>query len=159
MKDLPYADKIELLKKAYQEALKSPDPSSQNGAVSCDSSGRVIGRGCNEFPPGVPPRLVSPEKYLYIQHAERNAIYNSKMRAEILVCPWIACSECAKTIVCGGVRRVITHKQRMDLTASHWSESVNAGLTMLADAGVQVEYIDHVFNIDPILVIGVLWTP
>jgi dCMP deaminase len=157
-----YERKIELLQECYELALRSPDPSTQNGAVAAGWSGLIHGRGWNDFPPGVAPRLKSPEKYLYIQHAERNALYNAGMGANVLVCPWIACNECAKAMIHAGVERIVTHKQRMDLgykVGSDWQSSCEAGFKMFEEAGITIEYIDHVFNIEPIRVGGVLWTP
>jgi len=76
----------ELLHKAYEVALKSKDPSTQNGAliiVALDEpfrAGAVLASDCNRFPDGVietSERWERPLKYEYIEHAERNSIFTA----------------------------------------------------------------------------------
>ena len=51
----------EVLRLSYQLALRSPDPSTQNGAMVFDASDRLVGQGCNTFTisPAVAQQLVS----------------------------------------------------------------------------------------------------
>jgi dCMP deaminase len=152
-----------ILIRAYGIATKSPDPSSQNGAILISSFGQVF--ACNEFPEGVTPRF--DEKKLWtIAHSERNCIYTAakfgiSTKDSTLVCPWFACCDCAIAIIQSGIVRVIGHKQRMDLTdkTSKWYDSILHAHTMLKEAGVVMEFYDGFLDGPEILVSGQLWKP
>ena len=62
-------------------ALRSKDPNTQLGCVIVGPNHEIRSTGYNSFPRGirddVPERLVRPAKYLWIEHAERNAICNA----------------------------------------------------------------------------------
>ncbi len=129
---------------AHLAAQGSEDPSRSVGAVLA-VDGAVLTRtmACNEFPRGVSRdlgyRWKRPAKYLFIEHAERNAIYRAARYgiATIgltLVCPWGACADCARAIIQSGIATLV----RETLPASGWSDSIALGDTMLAEAGVRV---------------------
>jgi deoxycytidylate deaminase len=156
------------LEKAYKEALRSPDPSNQNGAVVVTPLGNVVGQGCNEFLPNteITDELLNnrEKKLFYIEHSERNAIFSAVRNEAImapvgctLVCPWFACSDCARAIVLNGITDVIGHKERMDLTPDRWKASVDEGLAMLENNGVKLHFWSGKLDLDPILVNGELW--
>ena len=118
---------------AFSMAARSPDPSTQNGAVLIDRKGWLIGLGYNRFPDKVActeERLKRPAKYHLIWHAEESALYDAVRRGfdldrSTLVCPWQACSECAKAIVGLGVSRIV----RLNNNAPNvsWDESIRYG--------------------------------
>ena len=62
-------------------ASRSKDPNTQIGCVIIGPNREIRSTGYNSFPRGirddVPERLVRPTKYLWIEHAERNAICNA----------------------------------------------------------------------------------
>ena len=62
-------------------AGRSKDPNTQIGCVVVGPNHEIRSTGYNSFPRGirddVPERLVRPAKYLWIEHAERNAICNA----------------------------------------------------------------------------------
>lgn len=164
MIDIPFVMQL-----AYIHAKKSPDPSIQNGAVLIDKYGYVIGEGYNDFPPGVeytPEQLLDREwKLRNIEHAERNAIYeavrlHNDLHDSTLVCPFAACTDCARAIVLTGVKKVIMHKARMDMTPERWKVSVDQGFKIMRDAQVVLEFYDApIGDCEPILVCGNLWQP
>lgn len=77
MSDLRDEQSAKYLRAAYAEALKSVDPSTQNGAVLVHPTAGIIGRGHNRFATGVvttPERLADrAQKYPRTAHAEENA--------------------------------------------------------------------------------------
>ena len=89
---------------AYRAATGSPDPSTQNGAVLL--CGDVAISGCNEFPKGVSAEHWHGEKegkYARVVHSEVSVLLNAAKlgvatAGSTLVCPWAACSNCAKHI-------------------------------------------------------------
>ena len=66
---------------AEQVKLKSKDESTQIGAVVVGEDREVLSTGYNSFPRGLDDSLKErqerPEKYFWMEHAERNAIYNA----------------------------------------------------------------------------------
>lgn len=154
------------LKMAYTEAMKSPDPSTQNGAVLVAHTGVTVS-DCNRFPDRVKltdERLERPLKYNFIEHAERNAIFAAcklgiPCQGATLYVPWFACSDCARAIIQVGISRVVGHQRMMDETPDHWKESIAHALTMLEEAGVQTELIPGVLDAPKILFNGKWWKP
>lgn len=145
----------EWLAEAYQEALNSPDPSTQNGAIVLDSDYNELGRGCNTFTPGVditPDKLERPLKYSYIEHAERNAVFaclrtittqpngewKAKARPAVMICPWAACTECARAIIQSGIKTLVRHQDASDRSPDRWIESIEFSDDLLYAAGVDI---------------------
>jgi len=156
------------LREAYRAALRSPDPSNQNGAVLLSPSGRLVGiRGWNDIDPaykGTVDLHDRDEKLFYIQHAERAVILRAcrlglSTRYRTLVCPWFACSDCAKAISWAKITRVVGHKQRMDLTPDRWKANVAKANQYLRDCGIELEFYDGELGCAPIRCNGTLWTP
>src|SRR5271157_1245793 len=62
-------------------SCRSKDPNTQIGCVIVGPNHEIRSTGYNSFPRGirddVPERLARPAKYLWIEHAERNAICNA----------------------------------------------------------------------------------
>lgn len=148
----------------YKLAEKfSDDLSNQNGAIIYDpASLDCLAKGVNKLPPGVKKtdqRIKErPTKYAFVEHAERFAIFDAARRGiktggMAMCCPWFACADCARAIVCAGITKVIGHKQRMEATslnrdkvkdtvANRWVNPVSDGDQILADAGVELIYYD-----------------
>lgn len=158
----------EHLRICYDWATFSPDPSNQNAAMILDPTGNEIAVACNEFPYGIvvtPEHLTNRDKKLfYIEHAERGAVYKAareygQTRGLTMVCPWFACSDCARAIILSGIKHVIGHKQRMAMTPERWKANVDESLVMLKDCGVTTEFYDGVLGCNPIIVNGQSWQP
>jgi dCMP deaminase len=148
---------------AYEQAMKSPDPSTQQGAVLVTSEGHVIGRGHNHLATGTwdcPERLNDRNlKYPLITHAERDAIYNAinlgngdAIAGAILYAPWAACERCAEVILELHVGRVVSHRNHPGINGKHpnWIELCKLGLQMLNEASVRVDYYDGELGCEPI---------
>jgi dCMP deaminase len=121
---------------------QSDDPHTQNGAVLVARRGDLVG-AANGFPLGVAAldaRRERPMKYSYIEHAERNVIYTAARRwmptkGATLYCPWFACADCARAIICAGITEVVG----LAHPPSHgpWQESCDRGDEMFREAGVK----------------------
>jgi deoxycytidylate deaminase len=147
---------------AYQQAIFSPDESSQNGAVIIDPAGKLLACSYNAPPPCTDMIQTRPEKYQVIEHAERAGIYYARadLTGATMYCPWAACCDCARGIIFSGIRRLVAHSERMDLTNSHWIDNVTKALSMLAENTVEVLfYKGPVIGAPNILVDGKLWSP
>jgi len=134
------------MKRAYELAVSSPDPSTQNAALILDGTFKELVNGVNRFPVGViahPERWERPQKYEWVEHAERNAIYAAAKRGiridgMLMVCPWAACPDCARGIVQSGIKTLVTHLEAHEKTPLHWTDSVKTGLQILEEGKVEV---------------------
>lgn len=138
---------------AYEAATKSPDPSTQTGAVLLTRSNDPV-RGCNNFPTGVSAEhWTGPKegKYARVVHAEMSVLLKAARlgyatAGSIMVAPWAACSNCSKHIVAAGVETLVRHRwtdSGVDMT-SHWYEDCLTGDDIMVHAGVNIQEIDPV---------------
>lgn len=149
-----------IMRRTITHAAGSLDPSTQNAAVLCqDRPGGlpfVLPHtfSVNEFPRGVevtPERWERPAKYQYVEHAERNSIYlaasfGTKTFGLTLVCPWAACTDCARAIIQAGIRCLVTIRPLRGDTNNRWDDSIRVAMGMLSEANVEVVYLDGPFN-------------
>lgn len=104
---------------AYITSLRSKDPNTQVGACIVNEDNRIVSLGYNGMPNGcsdddLPWNRVSTDpmqiKYLYVCHAEMNALSNKtsydckNCTIFVLLFP---CNECAKLIIQAGIKRVV----------------------------------------------------
>ncbi|MFA5396483.1 MAG: deaminase [Methanogenium sp.] len=129
---------------------KSKDPSTKVGCVIVGSDNEVISTGFNGLPIGVKETTVRqcrPVKYLYYEHAERNAIYLASRRgipkgARIYL-EWFPCADCARAIIQVGISEVFIDGRKYDPynpteADTRWRESMDAAKEMFFEAGVNV---------------------
>ena len=136
------------LKQAYQYATQSTDPSTQNGAILIHPTKGILLGACNGLPNNIkdsPDRWERPNKYQYVEHAERNVIYKAAERGiptqGLIMCsPWYACADCARAIIQSGIVKVIGHKNILDFVSERWQESVSIGIEMLEESGIECIY-------------------
>jgi dCMP deaminase len=120
-------------------------PSSAVGAVLV-SENRVISKSANVIPPALKSRndqfpLQEWERYHFIEHAERAAIFEALAAGETLsgstlYCTRFPCSDCARAITWFGVARVIAGTGLSG--EDRWLESQRAALRILRGSGVKV---------------------
>ncbi len=103
---------------ALLSAQRSKDPGTQVGACIVSEENKILTMGYNGMPIGCHDdempwdREGDPldTKYLYVCHAEFNAILNSSGRSlknAILYATLFPCNECAKAIIQSGIKKVI----------------------------------------------------
>ncbi|KAI5752281.1 hypothetical protein M8J77_015510 [Diaphorina citri] len=119
---------------AFLVAKRSKDPVTRVGAVIVNEDNKIVGTGYNgmpigcsddEFPWDKNTHDELDSKYLYVCHAEMNAILN-KNSADTKRCKLYTslfpCNECAKVIIQSGIKEVIymcdKHKQKPATIAS-----------------------------------------
>ena len=93
-------------------SMRSVDPSQKNGCVIVDNNNKVLSIGYNGFPRGSKDHLIPltrPEKYLFIEHAEKNAILNKQfdITNSTLYVTGFPCLACIRSIIQSGVKRVV----------------------------------------------------
>lgn len=119
---------------AFLAAKRSKDPSSQVGACIVNEDKKIVGLGYNGFPIGCSDdefpwgkRSDNPieTKYMYVCHAEVNAVLN-KLSADVKNCTlYVAlfpCNECAKVIIQSRIKDIIyisdKHAHKPEVIAS-----------------------------------------
>ena len=135
---------------AEQVKRKSKDQSTQIGAVIVGEDKEVLSTGYNSFPRGLddslPERQERPEKYFWMEHAERNAIYNaarigvSLKNSTIYLTSGLPCMDCARGIVNSGIKTVHCKEVCTTKNKDKWNESQNKSLQLLLECGVEVKY-------------------
>ena len=133
--------------------LKSKDQSTQIGAVIVSDGKEIVSTGYNSFPRGindfVSERQEKPEKYFWMEHAERNAIYNAarggnttKDTVMYLTCG-IPCTDCAKGIISSGIKEIYCKKEDTTKNRQFWDEHAKRSLMMFEEAGIKVNYYEE----------------
>lgn len=140
----------------YLVAMKSKDKKTQHGAIIVGSDNEIRSTGYNSFPRGIddnkPERQERPEKYYWVEHSERNAIYNAaRVGVPLKGCKIyvtdLPCMDCARAIVQAGITEVIYHVLKAYERPIIWDEHHQRSLTLFEEAGVVVrEYKGDLFK-------------
>lgn len=135
---------------AEQIKLKSKDESTQIGAVVVGEGRNILSTGYNSFPRGLDDSLQErqerPEKYFWIEHAERNAIYNAALEgvslknSTIYLTSGLPCMDCARGIVNSGIKIVWCKRICTTKNKEKWEESQSKSLQLLKECGIDVCY-------------------
>ncbi|VEU39613.1 unnamed protein product [Pseudo-nitzschia multistriata] len=146
---------------ALLTAQRSKDPSTQVGACIVDGQNRIVGLGYNGMPTGLDDDLMPWgranaqaifNKYVYVTHAEVNAILNSKegygsprVRGGTLYVTLFPCEHCTKKVVQSGIRAVVYLEDKY-----HDTDGCKASRAMLRCAGIEVR--EHVRTVEAVTV-------
>lgn len=126
----------------------SEDQSRQVGSVVVTLGNEVLGTGYNGLPRKVQAHFEERhsreggEKYLWFEHAERNAIYNmaragvSALGARMYV-DTFPCADCARGIIQSGITQVNSFAP--DRTDKTFARHYAAAETMFAESGVALK--------------------
>lgn len=145
---------------------KSKDPGTQFGCVIVGPDNELRSTGYNSFPRGlndnVEERFNRPEKYVWFEHAERNAIYNAaRMGTPLKGCRLyvdaIPCVDCTRGIIQAGIikvmyddkhwqeyiqkysRRVKEQLAKGEKVDDTWFSLIEKSLQMFNECGVEIE--------------------
>lgn len=128
---------------ATLSALRSKDPGTQVGACIVDADNKILSMGYNGMPTGCCDDLMPWEregesldtKYLYVCHAELNAVLNyngGSLKGARLYSTLFPCNECCKAIIQSGIKEVIYMSDKYSQT-----DSVLASKKMFDMVGVR----------------------
>jgi len=120
--------------------------------VIISPGGKLLCEACNTYPrgirDGIRERTEPPLKYIWIEHAERNAIYLAARRGIstegcTMIVELTPCVECARAIIQAGVVQVVINGGRSaEYSGDRYSGEHSTALAMLAEAGIAVRSID-----------------
>lgn len=129
-------------------STKSKDPSSKIGAVIVGPNHEIRSTGFNGFPRGInesdDSRWERPLKYQFVEHAERNAIYNAARNGVAVAgCtlylygfgpPTVPCIECSKAVIQSGIVAVFGRSYKE--APESWTDDLDFAKHLLIEAGV-----------------------
>lgn len=128
--------------------LRSKDPNTKFGCVIVGPDNEIRSTGYNSLCRGVeakPERLERPEKYLWIEHCDRNAIYNAArvgipLNGCTMYLPALPCLDCSRGIIQCGIKVLKYSKEGQEKWDSkkYNKELAEKSLEMLKEAGVEV---------------------
>lgn len=129
-------------------ASRSKDPNTHVGCVIVGPAHEIRSTGYNSFPRGirddVPERLARPAKYLWIEHAERNAICNAAragtpLEGCTIYVEIMPCMDCGRAIVQAGIVEVVVSGERMaQYSSDYYREHFGLVETLFSEARVRV---------------------
>jgi dCMP deaminase len=127
---------------------RSKDPNTQLGCVIVGPAHEIRSTGYNSFPRGirddVPERLERPAKYLWMEHAERNAICNAARagtatEACTIYVEIMPCMDCARAIVQAGITQVVVSDERMaQYSSDYYDLHFSMVEVLFSEAGVKM---------------------
>jgi len=129
-------------------AARSKDPNTQIGCVIAGPAHEIRSTGYNSLPRGIrddePERLERPTKYLWMEHAERNAIYNAArcgtpLEGCTLYVEIMPCMDCGRALVQAGIREVVISSERMqEYSSEYYNEHFGKVEVLFGEAGIKV---------------------
>jgi len=131
----------------------SKDTSTKNASVIVDDDNTVLSFGYNGFPRGANDKIDSryerPQKYLYTEHAERNAIYNAVrtgvcLKGGIMYVTMFPCIDCARAIINSGIKTLVTYEP--EFSHKRWGESWRIAFEMFKECDVKIVYFSDEFD-------------
>ena len=132
-------------------AKKSKDESVKVGVVIVGPDHEIRSTGYNGFCRGVQEwkreRWERPAKYQWVEHAERNAIYNAaRMGTPLNGCTAYMesppCTECGRALIQAGIKKVVVSTNNPFKDRADWKASIQFAIDMLTEAGVDVVWTD-----------------
>lgn len=132
---------------AIHAALKSKDPSTKVGCVIVGPDGEIRSTGYNGIPRGVadaPERLQRPAKYLWVSHAEENAVAHAarvgvSLKGCVAYVTHHPCARCARTLIQSGVASVVVGPNVTMMP----QEEFDTARVMFDEAGVSVQKLEN----------------
>lgn len=130
---------------ALLSAERSKDPNTSVGACIVSQDNKILSVGYNGMPTGCDDDEFPWEregeplhtKYLYVCHAELNALLNytgTNLKGSTIYTTLFPCNECTKAIIQSGIRKIIYLSDKYAGTSS-----IIAAKNMLRASGVEFE--------------------
>ena len=91
-------------------------------------------------------RWQRPLKYKYVEHAERNAVYNAvrhgtPLEGSIAVVTMFPCCDCARALIQVGVSNIVTTTPNLE--HPRWGDDFKISMEMFQEANVDVTYVKN----------------
>jgi dCMP deaminase len=134
-------------------ATWSKDNSTKVGCVIVDSENTIKSQGYNGQPRNSNDEIGEhnkrPMKYMYVVHAELNAILNATrngicLKDTIMYVTYFPCNECAKAIINSGIKTLVTYEP--NFSDERWADSFKISYEMLIECGVNIIYFSDEYD-------------
>jgi len=131
-------------------ASRSKDPNTKFGSLIVGPENNIRSSGFNSFPRGirdaVPERLERPEKYMWIEHGERNAIFaaariGTPLMGSKIYQLGLPCMDCGRAIIQVGIVEVIydaARQEEWEKTTPRYAPDFARVRTLLAEGDVKM---------------------
>jgi len=139
---------------AQEVKRRSKDEHKQIGTVIVGPDHEIRSTGYNSFPRGIRDDVEARqgredgEKYFWMEHSERNAVYNAaRVGVSLLGCTayltcGVPCADCARAFIQAGIKTVWA--SAADKSSNpRWQESAKRSLQMFREAGMEVLWWDY----------------
>ena len=143
-------DDVRWLALCASKGQESPDPRTKIGCLIVTPDESVRCAACNDYPQGtlqgIDERAEAPLKYIWLEHAERNAIYQAARRGLstegcTMFVELTPCIECARAIIQAGIIQVVVNQDRCtEYQGAKYSAEHHTAMAMLAEAGIPVRF-------------------
>lgn len=142
---------IDIAERVSQE---SKDRSTKVGCVIVNpENNTILSTGWNGFPRGiddnVDERHERPAKYLWTEHAERNALYNAarngiSVEGATAYLNWggYPCENCARGLVQSGIRRVVVSNRPFPGVGNGVHYHCDVAQIMFKETGIQYDVVE-----------------
>ena len=129
--------------------LLSDDVNTQTACIIVNEYDEIISYGANSLPTGITKsekRCSRPDKYMWLLHAERNAIYNAARKGVstnncTMYLMWFPCADCARGIIQCGIKRLVCYQPDMD--NANWGEHFVVAKELLEESDVELIYVER----------------
>jgi deoxycytidylate deaminase len=76
-----------------------------------------------------------------------------------MVCGWSACTDCARAIICAGIKTLVRHNQASDRSPDSWKQNIVIADQMLKEAGIEIIDYDGIVDGPSLRHSGNIWNP
>ena len=92
----------------------------------------------------IPERLERPNKYTWIEHAERAAIYQAakkgiSLEGTTMYLTWWPCTDCCRALINSGIKKLVV-PHRPNHQDARWGEQFKITTEMVDEVGIEVVY-------------------
>ncbi len=137
-----------LMDLAREAARESPNRVRQVGAVIVFADGSEPLAACNTWPRGIAAhewRHDGDGRFVWMEHAERNAIFTAaregrRLDGARIASTFFPCIDCARAIVQSGIAELVTCPPALDDPV--WGASFPRSQAILEEGGVKVRFAD-----------------
>lgn len=124
----------------------SKDPNRKVGAIMlAPDSLQILSMGYNGMPRGIKEdneaKWQKPQKYFFVEHAERNCVYNASrhgtpLQGSIAIVTMFPCADCARALIQAGVKTIVTKSP--DFSDPRWGEHFKVSNDMFMEVGMHM---------------------
>ena len=149
------AIKFYKLAKFMANEFSKNDSTKVGAAILRPDTLEILSMGYNGMPRGINENIESrwkrPTKYSYVEHAERNAIYNAArsgvpLKDSICVTTLFPCTDCTRGLIQSGIKVLVTPDPILtssDEIIERWKEQWDLSTEMLNEANVEIIMLDE----------------